>query len=196
MGVHRHRPAPRLPLPATVLEGADQLLLLRIHAEHRLPAVLMLADPVVDAAELGTVVGMLLALQNLGVALQAEALLAQQIAHRVRADPVSLPGQFGSELAGGLARPAQRRHGIPTHIRLDQRQQRIPRAGSRSTRSLMPPPARRTRPSGPWPESSSRTPSDTVLSRTPTARATSLIPPCPSDRASAPINRRRCRSSK
>ncbi|MET9372452.1 helix-turn-helix transcriptional regulator [Streptomyces griseoflavus] len=35
------------------------------------------------------------ALPDFGVALQAEALLAQQTAHRVRADPVSLPSQFG-----------------------------------------------------------------------------------------------------
>src|ERR1700733_8608625 len=68
--------------------------------------------------------------------------------------------------------------------------------GSRSAARLRPPPGRRTRPSGAAPESSSSTPSDTVASRTPAARATSRIPPWPSERASAPISSRRCRSSR
>src|SRR6266699_2949530 len=68
--------------------------------------------------------------------------------------------------------------------------------GSVSARRLRPPPARRARPSGSAPDSSSATPSDTVASRTSAARATSLIPPWPSARASAPSSSRRCRSSR
>ena len=68
--------------------------------------------------------------------------------------------------------------------------------GSRSAARLRPPPGRRARPSGSAPASSSLTPSDTVASRTPAARATSRIPPWPRARASAPISSRRCRSSR
>jgi hypothetical protein len=60
-----------------------------------------------------------------------------------------------------------------------------------SATRLRPPPGRRTRPSGAALESSSVTPRDTVASRTPAARATSLIPPCPHALASAARNRRR-----
>ncbi len=66
----------------------------------------------------------------------------------------------------------------------------------RSATRLRPPPGRRIRPSGAWPESNSVTPVETVASRTPAARATSLIPTWPSARASAPISNRRCRSSR
>jgi hypothetical protein len=68
--------------------------------------------------------------------------------------------------------------------------------GSASAARLRPPPGLRAPPSGSAPESSSLTPSDTVASRTPAARATSRIPPCRSVRASAPISSRRCRSSR
>ena len=65
--------------------------------------------------------------------------------------------------------------------------------GSRTAARLRPPPAAAR---GPAPESSSSAPSDTVACRTPAARATSRIPPCPTARASAPISSRRCRSSR
>lgn len=60
---------------------------------------------------------------------------------------------------------------------------RIDRPGSRSAARLRPAPGRRIRPSGSAPPSNSSTPSDTVAARTPVARATAQIPPCPSDRA-------------
>ncbi len=69
-------------------------------------------------------------------------------------------------------------------------------AGFRSATRLRPAQGRRMRPNGASPEASSRTPADTLASRTPAARATALIPPRPRDWASAPISRRRCRSSR
>lgn len=62
---------------------------------------------------------------------------------------------------------------------------------SSSLAFFRPPPVRRTRTNGPWPDSSSATGRETVPSRTPAARETSLIPQCPGDRASAPIASRR-----
>ena len=63
--------------------------------------------------------------------------------------------------------------------------------GSLSDNRLRPPPGRRTRPSGACPDSNSVTPSDTVASRIPAARAANRIPPCPNDLASAATANRR-----
>jgi len=49
---------------------------------------------VVAVAELGVTVGVLAAFDRLRVALQAESRRAQQVGHRPRRDPVSLPAQF------------------------------------------------------------------------------------------------------
>ncbi len=108
VGVDPHRLASRLPFTAVVLERADQLLLLRVHTDHRSTAILVVARLLVEVVELCVPVGVLLAFQRLGIALQAEALLAQQVAHRVRGDPVALPGQLLGQLAGGFGGPAQR----------------------------------------------------------------------------------------
>jgi hypothetical protein len=78
----------------------------------------------VDVAELRVAVGVVGAFQDPGVALQAEACLAQQVADRVRAHPVALRGQLGGQVTGGLGGPAQRRHRIAAQVRLDQCEQR------------------------------------------------------------------------
>jgi hypothetical protein len=70
----------------------ELFLLLGIDADHWLPSHLVRLDLLVDIAELGIPVRMLLALQRLGVGLQAEALLAQQPAHRRRGDRITLAG--------------------------------------------------------------------------------------------------------
>ena len=64
-------------------------------------------DLLVEVAELGVAVGILFALQGLGVALQAETLGAQHIGHGVGTDTVSLGGEFVGQVAGGECRPAQ-----------------------------------------------------------------------------------------
>ena len=58
-----------LPLPATVGEAPDQLLLLGVHAHHRLPSGQVDLRLLVEVAELGVTVGMLGALQGLDGAL-------------------------------------------------------------------------------------------------------------------------------
>lgn len=74
-GVDLHRFTLRLPFAAVVLEEADQFLLLHVHTDHRSPVVPVVAGLLVEVVELGVPVGVLLALQGLGVALQAEALV-------------------------------------------------------------------------------------------------------------------------
>lgn len=57
----------------------------------------MFASPVVDVAELGVSVRMLLALGDLGVRLEAVAQVVQEIADEVCPDLVAEPGELGSE---------------------------------------------------------------------------------------------------
>jgi hypothetical protein len=100
------------------------LLLLRVHADHRLARGLVHFDLLVDVAELGVPVGMLFAFQGLGRALETEPACLQQPAHRGCRHRMSLPGQLGGQVPQRLRRPAQRRHRVPALIRLDQRHQR------------------------------------------------------------------------
>src|SRR5260370_34804322 len=96
------------PFPARVLELADQFLLLGVDADHRVGGVLMGLDLPADVAELRVPVRVPLALDGLGVALQAEPLRPQQVTHAVGADPVALAGALARPVAGGLASPAPR----------------------------------------------------------------------------------------
>lgn len=84
MDVHRRRISRRPPLAAVVLELADELLLLGVHADHRLAGVPVITGLLVEIAELGISVGMLASLDGLGVGLQAEAFLPQQVGDGVR----------------------------------------------------------------------------------------------------------------
>ncbi len=84
----------------------------------------MVLGLLVDVAELAVPVGVLPAFDGLGVPLEAEAFLAQHVGDGVGGYPVTLAGEFGGQMTGGLRRPPQRRHRITPHIRLDQGQQR------------------------------------------------------------------------
>ncbi len=106
-----------------VLELADEFLLLGVHADHRLACLPVFSGLFVEIAELGVTVGVLAALQCLGVGLEAEAFLPQQVGDSVGTDLVPGPRQLAREGAGRLHRPPQRRHRIPALVRLDQRQQ-------------------------------------------------------------------------
>src|SRR5674476_987157 len=66
-------------LPASSLATCDLVsqFLLGIHADHRIARGQVLSGLVVEVGELGVTVGVLPALDRLGVALQAEALLMQ-----------------------------------------------------------------------------------------------------------------------
>lgn len=101
---------------------------------------------------------------------------------------MSLRRQLGRQRASGLGRPPQRRHritpGIGIHHGLQGRQQTRIRCGQRLTTASTP--GRRTRPIGAAPDAKSRRPVATVSGDTPAARATSVTPPRPNSRASAP----------
>jgi hypothetical protein len=72
---HRHRAALGPVLLPAVGEVPDQLLLLGIHADHRVPGVLAGPGLLADVAELRVPVRVLGTFNGLGVALQAEPFL-------------------------------------------------------------------------------------------------------------------------
>lgn len=67
-------------------------LLLAVHADHRVASIPMVSCLLIQVVELGDPVGVLGTFDGLGVGLQAEAFLPQQVGHRVGGDPVALPG--------------------------------------------------------------------------------------------------------
>lgn len=69
MGPDLGRQSFRMPLTASVLLLADQLLLLGVHTDHRIAGTHMLLGPVVDVLELGIPVGVLPAFEGLAVGL-------------------------------------------------------------------------------------------------------------------------------
>jgi hypothetical protein len=119
-----HRLTGRPPFLARVLELADEFFLLGVHADHRIAGDLVVLHLLADVPELRVAVRMPRPLDGLGVALQAEPLVPQQVPDRVRGDLMALPGQLIREIAGRLRRPPQRRHRITPLLRLDQGQQR------------------------------------------------------------------------
>ncbi len=129
MGGDRSRLALRPPFPAAVPERPDQFLFLGVHADHRIAIALAGPDLLADIPELRVPVRVLAALDGLGVALQTEPLLPEQVTDGVRRDLMALAGQLGRQLPGGFRGPPQRRHRIAPLLRLDQGQQR--RAQSR-----------------------------------------------------------------
>ena len=92
--LHPDRLARQPPDAARTGQHPDVLLLLRIHADHRLSVSLMCLGLLVDVPELRIPVRMLFPLQGLGVGLQAKPALSQQPAHRRRGDRMPLTGQF------------------------------------------------------------------------------------------------------
>ena len=114
----------RAPFPAAVLVVADELFLLGVHADHRLPALLVRTDLGVEVGELGVPVRVPAALDLFGVCCQAEPVGAQQLADGLPGDPVPGRGQFRGQVAHRQRGPGQCRARIPPAGRLDQREQR------------------------------------------------------------------------
>jgi hypothetical protein len=152
----------------------------------------MLLGLLVHIPELRVPVGMLGTLLGLEGALQRVALLLEQPPDGVVGDLEPLPGKGVGELAGRLARPPQRRLGVPAGVRVDQLVQGLQQARVTLGQPLGPPPGRRMRPPGSGGSSSSRTPAYTVGRDSPLTLAMRAPPPCPSARAAAPASRRRC----
>jgi hypothetical protein len=178
---------------AVVLLPADELLFLAVHADHRHPGGQGRRDGAADVAALRVAVGVLGALQGLGVGLQAATGLVQQPPHECRRDTISLGAQLlgqapqttsTSSAAGSSGPHASRgRPACPTP-------RASPGRGPRRVCARRPDHA-----SGPpgavCGSSSSVRPRRTVSGETPTASATIPTPPNPSSRASPPSQTRR-----
>ena len=121
VGGHLLGCADRLPLLPGLGEASDQLLLLGVHADHRVATVQVLPGQRVDIAELGVAVGVLGALEGLAGALQAVPGRAQDRRHRGVTEGGSHRGQFSGQMPGRLRGPPQRGLGIPAGLRLDER---------------------------------------------------------------------------
>src|SRR5665213_1878674 len=94
------------PLASTVLVLAYQLFLLRVHRYHRLPGSKRSRDIGVDVLELRIAVRTLIALDDLGIGLQAVALKLEQLPHHDVADRMTLSLEFIAQHAQALAGPA------------------------------------------------------------------------------------------
>lgn len=167
-----HRLPCGLPFVPGVPVVTDQLLLLAVHADHQIAGVPVISCLLVGVAELGIPVGVLSAYDGLGVGLQAAAFLPEQTGDRVGGDPMALLGQYRRELPRDFVVQRSGDIGSPSSSGSSS-------SGPESVAFFRPPPGRRTRPNGAWPESSSATPRETVPPWTPAAAAKSLIPPCP-----------------
>jgi hypothetical protein len=95
-----------------------------VHTDHRIGGALIGLDLLIEVPELRVPVLVLLPLDGLGVALQAEPPGPQQVTDGIRADPVTLAGQLVRPGAGRLRRPPQRRHRIAPLVRPGQGLQR------------------------------------------------------------------------
>ena len=108
------------PLPACVLEIADQLFLLGVHADHRLVVSDRAFGDRVDVPELRVTVRVLPALPRLEVRLQAVPQPAQKLRDRRVVRLVAELAQSVGEMPDALGRPAQKRPRIPPAISFDQ----------------------------------------------------------------------------
>jgi len=103
----------RLPLSASVLEVPDELLLLGIHGNDRLPAVLKLPAFPVQIFELSVPVLMAGAFLRLLQALERVfKLFTKNLADGGSADFVAVLHQFLPDVLKTLTRPLQRSHWV------------------------------------------------------------------------------------
>jgi len=114
-----------VPFATCVLEVADQLLLLGVDGDHRLPAVEEILGDGVDVSELCVAIRVLCTLDRLPVRLEAVTFLLQQLGDGLVADLEPLVGQFSCESSRALASPPQRRHRVTSRGRLDESVKRL-----------------------------------------------------------------------
>src|SRR3954467_15281807 len=107
-----------LPFLATVLEIADQFLLLGVDGNHRITNRLVLRRPASDLGELGVPVRM--AFPGLAGRLETVAKVGEKVTDTPLADLMAPLGQFLRQPRRALARPAQRRLRIASGGRLNQ----------------------------------------------------------------------------
>src|SRR3984957_16356941 len=110
----------RLPLVPSILEIADQLLLLGIHRDNRLSAPHASIGGRVDALKLSVAIGVSRTFAALAHRLEAIAEVIQQPTHRRRTHRPSLRAQSSGELRSALACPPQRRPRVAAREWIDQ----------------------------------------------------------------------------
>src|SRR5664279_3684328 len=143
VGPDANRLALGLPVAPVVLVArgfSDEFLLLGVNADHRIVRLQVPLGEGVDVRELPVAVRVLLALDGLGVALQAVAQAVQQLAHAHVADRMPVAGQGIGEVPRRLGRPPQRRHRVPSRDRVDQSLQRCRQPGVGFGQGLAPAP--------------------------------------------------------
>lgn len=74
------------PGSPSILEASDELFLLRIHGDHRLPLGLESTNLVVDVAELRIAVGVVGSLAHLPICLETVARMREKVRHELAAD--------------------------------------------------------------------------------------------------------------
>ena len=165
-----HRVAFPAPFPPVLGVLADLLLLLGVHADHRVPGCQVALGLRGDVPELGVPVRVPLSLGDLGAGLGAVPLLVQQPPGGLRAAPVPVRGQRPGQLRTLLVVQASGDSGSPRVESSTRASSAGTRPGSVSASFLRPAPGRRTRPGGaPCPDSSSAAPSATVCHDAPVA---------------------------
>ena len=114
----------RLPFEAPfapwVLEIADQLLLLGIHADHRPPRRDRRRGGLIDVRKLRVTIGMRSPFLGLHVGLQRVAQQPHERRDGSEVHVVTHLTQRAGDLPHALRRPAQQRLRIPTRVRIDQ----------------------------------------------------------------------------
>src|SRR5208283_1724056 len=184
------------PSASLVLEVANQLLFLRIHADDRPSLPLESPSPTPQQAELPVTIGVLFPAQPLAVRSQRILLRSQQAGHRYMPDWYAAPRQGSRQVPGCLVRPAQTSHWLTGRCILQQPRQQLPHTRRFFSTRFRPPPGRRTRSEDTaCPRSLSRNPRRIVTRLSPVISATCWTPPCPRCLAKIPANSRRLRSS-
>jgi hypothetical protein len=167
---------------------ANQLLLLRVDGDYGNAALDAALGLRVDVLELCVAIRMLRSLDGLVGRLEAVAVLAQKLRHRLVADPNTLREQLCGERVRTLACPPQRRLRVAASDGVDEFLERGPNLRMRDV-------VRTLSSEGRAPARASSRPLRTVLIAMLVARATAAIPPYPRAPASVPAQRRRARSS-
>lgn len=130
---------------------------------------------------------MLATLDGLDLALQAETLLVQQVGHGVRAARCLDVVSSSASLRVDSVVQHNGDCGSPRRVGSTSASNAARNPGSVRVAVSRPPPARRTRPSGATPDSSSASPCEIRDRDAPVALATAAILPWPSERASPAI---------
>jgi hypothetical protein len=114
-----------LPLASTVLEPSNQLFLLCVDGNHRLVPRLEVFYRGIDVLKLRVAVRVIRAFTSLAQGMEAVTQRVELAADAGVADLESVAPQLDGQIAGALAGPPQRRHGVPSRRRRHHSFQRL-----------------------------------------------------------------------